>query len=117
VADHVRWPAGHDVRSRITAQGHVDALRQRRGGSGGIGGGDGSAVPAAAPDPARFAAKIAFLKEEVFEICGALALGESTLRQLGMLSEAARISVLFDDVEGRLAEPQPSGDGVSSLGS
>jgi hypothetical protein len=55
------------------------------------------------------------LKEEVFEICGALALGESLLLRLGMVSEAARLSALFDAVEGRLVDPQPSGEAVSSL--
>jgi hypothetical protein len=54
------------------------------------------------------AARIDFLKEEVFEICAALALGESMLVRLGMPAEAARMAQLFDAVEGRLAQPQPS---------
>ena len=34
--------------------------------------------------PARFAARVDFLKNEVFEICGALALAESLLARLGL---------------------------------
>jgi hypothetical protein len=57
-----------------------------------------------APLPTRFTEEIRLLKEEVFEICGALALGESLLLRLGMTTEAARLGALFDKVEGRLLE-------------
>jgi hypothetical protein len=65
---------------------------------------------------AGFAPQVEIPKEEVFEICGALALGESLLRQLGLVSEAARMAELFTAVEGRLVLAQPSA-GVSSFGS
>jgi hypothetical protein len=55
--------------------------------------------------PARFAARVHFLKDEVFDICGALALGESRLKHLGMLNEAAYLAAVFDFVEGRLVVP------------
>jgi hypothetical protein len=45
------------------------------------------------------------LKDEVFEICGALALGESLLRRLGRDAEAAHLGALFDVVEARLVVP------------
>jgi hypothetical protein len=48
------------------------------------------------------------LKEEVFEICGALALGESLLKHLGRPSEAAHLAAVFEVVEGRLVEPRPT---------
>jgi hypothetical protein len=54
------------------------------------------------------------VKEEVFDICGALALGESLLRRLGMTAEADRVSALFDRVEARLSEAQPPAAGSSS---
>jgi hypothetical protein len=43
------------------------------------------------------------LKEDVFEICTALALGESLLRRLGHEAEATHLAGVFDAVEGRLA--------------
>ncbi len=46
------------------------------------------------------------MKDEVVEICGALALGGSLLRRLGLCTEAARLEVLFGAVEARLAETQ-----------
>jgi hypothetical protein len=48
------------------------------------------------------------LREEVVEVCGALALGASLLRRLGLGAEAARLEVLFGAVEVRLAQAQPS---------
>jgi hypothetical protein len=45
------------------------------------------------------------LKDEVFEICGALALGESLLKRLGMEGEAAHLAAVFDVVEARLIVP------------
>jgi hypothetical protein len=61
--------------------------------------------PGGPPPPARFAARVDFLKEEVFEICGALALAESVLSRLGLRGEAAYLASVFDIVEGRLVEP------------
>jgi hypothetical protein len=57
------------------------------------------------PAPARFAARVDFLKDEVFDICGALALGESLLKRLGMPAEAAHLAAVFEVVEGRLVAP------------
>jgi hypothetical protein len=57
------------------------------------------------------------LKEEVFDICGALALGESLLRRFAMHDDAAHLAAVFDVVEARLAGPDPydeAGPGVSS---
>jgi hypothetical protein len=45
------------------------------------------------------------LKNEVFEICGALALAESILSRLGLPGEAAYLATVFDVVEGRLVRP------------
>jgi hypothetical protein len=58
------------------------------------------------PAAARFAAQVGFLKDEVFEICGALALAESLLVRLGRPGEAAYLATVFDVVEGRLVEPR-----------
>ena len=41
-----------------------------------------------------------FLKNEVFEICGALALAESVLARLGLSGEAADLAAVFDLVRG-----------------
>jgi hypothetical protein len=49
---------------------------------------------------------VGFLKEEVAEICGALALGASLLRRLGLGAEASRLEVLFGAVENLLTETQ-----------
>jgi hypothetical protein len=42
------------------------------------------------------------MKEELFAICGALALGESLLRRLGHEGEARHLAQVFDAVESRL---------------
>jgi hypothetical protein len=42
------------------------------------------------------------LKEEVFAICAALALGESLLLRLGRPGEATHLADVFEVVEGRL---------------
>jgi hypothetical protein len=52
--------------------------------------------------PLHLAEKVSFLKEEVFEICAALALGESLLLRLGLEREATHLAGVFDVVEGRL---------------
>ena len=49
---------------------------------------------------------LGFLREEVAEICGALALGGTLLRRLGLDGEAERLEALFGAVEGRLAGSQ-----------
>jgi hypothetical protein len=49
--------------------------------------------------------RVTFLKDEVFDICGALALGESLFNRLGLPREAAYLATVFDVVEGRLIEP------------
>jgi hypothetical protein len=58
------------------------------------------------------------MKEDLFAICGALALGESLLRRLGHEDEARHLATVFDGVEGRLARAQSVGAsplGASSL--
>ena len=67
------------------------------------------------PSATRFAARVDFLKNEVFEICSALALAESLLTRLGLPGEAAYLATVFDVVEGRLVEPVAYG--VVGLGS
>jgi hypothetical protein len=42
------------------------------------------------------------VKDEVFEICAALALGESLLERVGRRREAAGLAAVFAMVEGRL---------------
>jgi len=116
LADHIVWPArGNDhgqashrdldrrVASRDQAGPHgdgpVDAADQLRD--------DGA--PAAPAAPARFASRVEFLKDEVFDICGALALGESILACAGMPDEAAHLGAVFEVVEGRLASTTATG--------
>jgi hypothetical protein len=71
-------------------------------------------------DPSR-QPSVDFLKEEVAEICGALALGASLLRRLGLGAEASRLEALFGAVENRLTETQrqsaaaPSGSVVPAF--
>ena len=60
----------------------------------------GAPLPGTSPPP------IDFLRAEVVEICGALALGGSLLRRLGLGAEAARLEALFGAVQDRLAEAQ-----------
>jgi hypothetical protein len=112
LADHLVRPARGDDHGQDGHRGcdrivEVPARRgERRGWRGDDGGGlrnDGEP-----PSPAYFAARVAFLKEEVFEICGALALGESLLKHLGRPSEAAHLAAVFGVVEGRLVEPRPT---------
>jgi hypothetical protein len=69
----------------------------------------GRARGASAP---HFTAHIDFLKAEVFDICGALALGESLLNWLGRPDEAAHLAAVFSVVEGRLVESWPLYDGA-----
>ena len=47
---------------------------------------------------------IDFLRDEVADICGALALGGSLLRRLGLAAEAVRFETLYGAVAARLAE-------------
>lgn len=60
-----------------------------------------------APEPVRLGAWVRYPKEEVFEICGALALAEVVLRRLGHEVEAARMAAVFDLAEGGLAGAGP----------
>jgi hypothetical protein len=63
-----------------------------------------------ATDDTRPLRLIGFGRDEVADICGALALGASLLRRLGLGAESTRLEALFDVVEGRLrsAEATPS---------
>jgi len=54
--------------------------------------------------PSALASSIDFMKDEVIEICGALALEGTLLRRLGLGAEAARLEVLFSAVQERLTE-------------
>jgi hypothetical protein len=54
-----------------------------------------------------------FLRDEVVEICAALALGATLLRRLGLGPEAGRLEALFGAVESRLAPAQPGADSDS----
>jgi hypothetical protein len=47
---------------------------------------------------------IDFLRDEVADICGALALGGSLLRRLGLGAEAVRFESLYGAVVARLAD-------------
>ncbi len=60
----------------------------------------------APPQPEWRPATIDFLREEVVEICAALALGGTLLRRLGLGPEAYRLEALFGSVESRLAADQ-----------
>jgi hypothetical protein len=113
LADHIVWPArGNDhgqaphrdfdrcVASRDQAGSHGD---------GAIDAADQVRDDGAHPAPARFASRVEFLKDEVFDICGALALGESILTCLGMPDEAAHLGAVFDVVEGRLGSTTATG--------
>jgi hypothetical protein len=62
------------------------------------------------------ATTIDFLRDEVVEICAALALGGSLLRRLGLCAEAGRLEALFGAVESRLAAGQCSADSVDPAG-
>ncbi|HEY6471455.1 MAG TPA: hypothetical protein VIY26_01100 [Acidimicrobiales bacterium] len=55
------------------------------------------------------------MKDEVADICGALALGGSLLRRLGLGAEAGRLESLYGAVAARLAEDGQSSAGTSSL--
>jgi hypothetical protein len=58
--------------------------------------------------PGALAAPIDFMRDEVIEICGALALAGSLLRRLGLGAEAARLESLFGAVQRRLSEQGPA---------
>ena len=106
LADHHDELAGSDRRDGPCAgacggrPGDVDGVRRWL--SCLLGG--ARAAPAAHPGTPE--PPIDFLRDEVVEICGALALGGTLLRRLGLGAEAERLEALFDAVEGRLAECQ-----------
>ncbi|HEX3947922.1 MAG TPA: hypothetical protein VHW47_09455 [Acidimicrobiales bacterium] len=54
-------------------------------------------------EPVHFRTTVDCPKEEIFEVCAALALAEVVLARLGRPVEAARMAAVFDLVEGRLA--------------
>jgi hypothetical protein len=64
----------------------------------------GSARRGGPTEPLRLRPWVRYDKEEVFEICGALALAETLLTRLGREVEASRMAVVFDLVEGRLGD-------------
>jgi hypothetical protein len=55
------------------------------------------------PTPVRIAEHVCYPKQEIFEVCGALALAEAMLRRLGRPVDAARMAAVFEVVEGGLA--------------
>jgi hypothetical protein len=79
-------------RCAAASRGNVDCP-----GSGGAG------VPVGLPAPLT-PPSIDFVRDEVADICGALALGGSLLRRLGLAAEAARFESLYGAVVARLAE-------------
>lgn len=111
LVDHSVQPARGDDYGQAGAPRleRPGALSVPSGGPGGRrpGSGRGLARSPLPATPAHFAARVDFLKDEVFEICGALALGESVLAHLGRRDDAAHLAAVFDVVEGRLAEPLP----------
>lgn len=113
LADHIVWPArGNDHRQ--APHRDLDRRVASRDQAGIHNDGADDAVDhlgddGAPPAPACFASRVEFLKDEVFEICGALALGESILTCLGMPDEAAHLGAVFEVVEGRLASTAATG--------
>jgi hypothetical protein len=57
------------------------------------------------PQPLRLRPWISYRKEEVFEICGALALAEALLSRSGREVDASRMAAVFDLVEAGLVRP------------
>jgi hypothetical protein len=97
--------AYHDDRLVVDRGCGDPRLGRNPQGSGGVGGrcgADGVCVPAR--PPAAGEAPIDFLRVEVADICGALALGGSLLRRLGLSPEAARLETLYSAVASRLSE-------------
>lgn len=54
------------------------------------------------PEPVAFRPWVCFRKEEVFEMCGALALAEVLLDHLGQPVDAARMAAVFELLEAGL---------------
>jgi hypothetical protein len=106
LADHLIRTGGGPAPRRRPAD--LGAPPDRCGpGDGGGGHNDGRGPdPGSGPSPVRFATTVDFVKEDVFEICAALALGESLLRRLGHDRSATRLAGVFDVVESRLAARQ-----------
>ncbi len=92
-----RWAAGPVGR----AGGRVLGVARRVDGAAVDG--DRRPDPQTAPSPTRFCPVVPFDKDEVFEICAALALGEAVLGSLGRGAEAAHLAAVFEMAEGRLA--------------
>src|SRR5580704_5161105 len=109
LADHlIRTGGGPAPRRRPARPG---APPDRCGPGDGGGGHDDrrGPDPGSGPSPVHFATTVDFVKEDVFEICAALALGESLLRRVGHDRGATRLAGVFDVVEGRLAARQSVG--------
>lgn len=112
LADHIVRPArGGDHGQASGADPAASPLDRPLAGDGAGGNQPGPAHPT----PARFVASIDFLKDEVFEICGALALCEALLIRAGLVAEARRVAAVFDVVESRLMEPQSAAAESASL--
>jgi hypothetical protein len=109
LADHIVRPARGDDHGQAHCGAFVQPVAPsvQRGDRRGrlVDGGRRLANPSSSATPACFATRVDFLKDEVFEICGALALGESLLKRLGMEGEAAHLAAVFDVVEARLIVP------------
>ena len=109
LAHHIVWPARGDDHGQAGRRdldrsvGSGDQCRSDGGRGRAVDAGAQLPDVAAPPTAARFASRVEFVKDEVFDICGALALGESLLRTLGRRDEAAHLGSVFDVVEGRLA--------------
>jgi hypothetical protein len=101
---HVNAPdtPGHAVVGRLDGGGLACQPRD-----GSVLGGSDAAVRVdgcATVRPARLRPWASYPKEEIVEICGALALAESALARLGRPAEAAHVAAVFDMVEGRLIQ-------------
>lgn len=72
----------------------------RAGGSGRSRRGARMPVPAA---PLRIPAWACYAKDEVFDLCDALARAERVLIEAGRVDEAARVAIAFDVLEAGLA--------------
>ena len=78
-------------------------LRPVREAPPGPGGAECVAHPAGTAAPVRPAAWVRYRKQDVFEICAALALAEAVLRRSGREPEAARMAAAFELAEAGLA--------------
>jgi len=105
LADHIVRPARGDDHGQARDRDLDQSAELRHEGGGRRPAVDGAhRVRNGGPSapPPCFASHVEFLKGEVFDICAALALGESLLVCLEMPNEAAQLGAAFAVAEGRL---------------